>query len=71
MTDLFWLLIVAPLVGYGVLEWIRLLFSDDRTLVRKYLKEEPVTMIAAMTILGAGLTWVIVGFVEFLWGRGG
>ena len=61
-----WILIPAPFVGYLVVEWCRMAFSDDPRLVRRLVAEQPVTMIAGLTIVGAAATWVVGEAVRLL-----
>ena len=58
-VSILWILVPAPFVGYFVIDHFRKLFLDDPTLVRKVFKEQPVTMIAAATALGAVVVWSV------------
>jgi hypothetical protein len=51
------ILIPAPFVGYLVVDSFRSIFSEDPTLVRGLIREQPVTMLAAMTALGSVIVW--------------
>ena len=52
-----WILVPAPFAGYLVIDHFCRLFSDDRTLVRRLFRSQPVTMIAAAMALGAVVVW--------------
>ncbi len=52
------MLIPGPFVGYLVIDSVRKIFSDDNGLVLRIFKEQPVTMLAASTALGAVTVWV-------------
>ena len=58
-VSILWILVPAPFVGYFVIDHFRKLFSDDPTLVRRVFTEQPVTMIAAATALGAVVVWSV------------
>ena len=57
--SILWLLIPAPFVGYLAAQWVRLAFSDDPKLVRRLVEAQPVTMLAGLTIVGAGVMWAL------------
>jgi len=59
-----WILPVAPLVGYLVVDWGRRAFSDDPRLIRKLVTEQPVTMGTGLVIIGAAVTWALVQLVS-------
>lgn len=61
-----WILLPAPLVGYLVAEWCRRAFSDDPRVLRRLVAEQPVTMLAALTIVGAAATWVVLEAIRRL-----
>ena len=56
------LLIVLPgfVVGLLVMDSVRKIFSDDSTLLRRLLSDQPVTMIATATALGSVLVWSVL-----------
>lgn len=56
--SILWLLLPAPFVGYLVADWGRRAFSDDPRLIRRLVVDQPVTMLAGLTILGMGALWV-------------
>ena len=58
--QILWILVPAPFVGYLVAEWCRRALSDDPRLIRRLVSEQPATMIAGLTIIGAGFSWVIL-----------
>ena len=64
--SILWILIPAPLVGYLVAEWCRTAFSDDPRLVRRLMADQPVTMLAAVTIVGAAVLWVVLEAIRRL-----
>ena len=51
------IMVPAPFVGYLVVDSFRSIFSEDRTLVRGLIREQPVTMLAATTALGSVIVW--------------
>jgi len=53
------LLIPGFFVGWFVVDWMRQPFSQDDKLLRRWFDEQPVTVIAACTILGT----VVIGAV--------
>ena len=54
-----WILIPSPIVGYFVIDSVRKIFSDDDRLLWKVFKDQPVTMLAAATALGAVVVWSV------------
>jgi hypothetical protein len=56
------LLIVIPgfFVGLFVMDSVRKIFSDDATLLRRLLENQPVTMVATATALGSVLVWAVL-----------
>ena len=54
-----WILVPAPFVGYLVAQWCRTAFSDDPGLIRRLVEEQPVTMLAGLTIVGALVSWAL------------
>ena len=62
--EILWLLVPAPFVGYLVAQWGRMAFSDDPKLIRRLVEAQPVTMIAALTIVGAAALWVTAVVVQ-------
>ena len=59
MRILLLLLVPGFFVGWFVIDWMRQPFSDDSELLRRWFHEQPVTVIAACTMVGA----VVVGGV--------
>lgn len=56
------LLLMIPgfFVGWFVIDWMRQPFSDDPKLLRRWLREQPVTVIAACTIVGSAVLWGVL-----------
>lgn len=54
-----WILIPSPFVGYLIIDHFRKMFSEDDKLIRTIFADQPVTMIAAATALGAVTVWAI------------
>lgn len=59
MFGILWILIPAPFVGYLIVDSVRKVFSDDKALLKKLLADQPVTMFAGMTALGAVAVWSV------------
>jgi len=57
--NVLWILIPSPIVGYFVIDSVRKIFSDDNKLLWKVFKDQPVTMLAAATALGAVVVWSV------------
>ena len=64
------ILIPAPIVGYLLIDHVRKLFSEDDTAVRRLFAEQPVTMIAAATALGAIAVWGGTELARRIWTSG-
>lgn len=49
------LLLIVPgfFVGLFVVDWLRRPFSEDDELVKRWLKEQPVTVVAVCTAIGS------------------
>ena len=54
------LLVVGFFVGWLVLDWMRQAFSDRKGLLREWFEEQPVTVIAACTIVGSLVVWGVL-----------
>jgi hypothetical protein len=59
MTNVLWILIPSPFVGYLVVDSVRRIFSDDDRLIRKLFAAQPVTALAALTALGSVVVWAV------------
>jgi hypothetical protein len=57
--EIIWILLPAPFVGYLIADSVRKIFSDDERLLRKVLSDQPVTMIAGLTVVGSVVVWVV------------
>ena len=55
--EVFWMMVPGFVVGVLVFDSVRKIFTDDATVTRRILKEQPVTMIAAATIVGTVLVY--------------
>ncbi len=55
-----WVMLPGVLVGFLVFESVRKIFSDDDKLVRRLFADQPVSMLAAMTIVGSTLVWAVL-----------
>mgnify|MGYP001146794151 CR=1 FL=1 len=51
------LLVVGFAVGWLVLDWMRRPFSDRAGLLREWFEDQPVTVVAACTIVGSIVVW--------------
>lgn len=47
-------------VGWFVVDWLRQPFSEDDELLKRWLKEQPVTVVAACTSLGSIVIWAVL-----------
>lgn len=56
------LLILVPgfFVGWFVIDWLRQPFSDDDQMLRRWMAEQPVTVIAACISLGSIVVWALL-----------
>lgn len=56
------LLLLVPgfFVGWFVIDWMRQPFSQDDRLLRGWFEEQPVTVIAACTIVGSVVVWGVL-----------
>ena len=54
------LLVVGFLVGWLVLDWMRQPFSDRKGLMKEWFDEQPVTVVAACTIVGCIVAWGVL-----------
>lgn len=54
------LLVVGFFVGWLVLDWMRQPFSDRKGLMKEWFEEQPVTVIAACTIVGSIVVWGVL-----------
>jgi lysylphosphatidylglycerol synthetase-like protein (DUF2156 family) len=55
-----WILLLAPPLGVLAIWWLLKPFSDDPHFVRELFRDLPVTMIAASSMVGAILLWIIL-----------
>jgi hypothetical protein len=55
-----WLIVPGFFVGWFVVDWMRRPFSDDDKMLRKWLSEQPVTVVAACTIVGSIVMWGVL-----------
>jgi hypothetical protein len=55
-----WLIIPGFVVGWLVIDRMRRPFSDDDKLLRRWLAEQPVTAVAACTIVGSIVVWALL-----------
>lgn len=62
------LLLIVPgfFVGWFVLDWMRRPFSQDDKLLKRWFGESPVTVVAACTIVGTMVLWVVLRAVGIL-----
>lgn len=61
--SILWILIPGPFVGYLIADSVRKVFSEDDQLLRKLIADQPVTMLASLTILGAIVVWSVFEIV--------
>ncbi len=54
------LLVLGFFVGWFVIDWMRQPFSQDDRLLRDWFAEQPVTVIAACTIVGSVVVWGVL-----------
>jgi hypothetical protein len=58
-VNVLWILIPSPFVGYLMIDSVRKIFSEDERLLRKLFSDQPVTMFAVATALGAVPVWAV------------
>ena len=54
------LIIPAFFVGWFLLDWVRRPFNDNPRFMKDVFDASPVTVIAACTIIGSGIIWVVL-----------
>lgn len=54
------LLLVGFALGWVVLDWMRQPFSAEPGLMKRWFEEQPVTVIAACTIVGSVVAWGVL-----------
>ena len=57
VVQILWIVVPGFVVGVLVMDSVRKIFSEDRTLIRRLFSDQPVTMIATATTLGSILVW--------------
>jgi hypothetical protein len=55
-----WVMLPGVLVGFFVFDSFRKIFSDDDKLIRRLFADQPVSMVAAATIVGSTLVWAVL-----------
>ena len=60
-----WVVLPGFFVGVLVADSVRSIFSDDKRLVWRLLKEQPVTMGVTATTLGSVLVWAALAALGF------
>lgn len=60
-----WVVLPGFVVGVLVADSVRSIFSDDKRLVWRLLKEQPVTMGVTATTLGSVLVWAALAALGF------
>ncbi len=55
-----WLIVPGLFVGWLVIDWFRRPFSDDPRLLKRWFREQPVTVIAACVIVGSVVLWGVL-----------
>jgi len=58
-VDILWILLPSPIVGYFVADSFRKIFSEDDRLLRKLCAAQPVSAIAALTVIGSVIVWAV------------
>ena len=58
--SILWILIPGLIVGVLLMDSVRRIFSDDDHFVRGLFESQPVTMIAAATIVGSVIVWAVL-----------
>jgi len=53
-----WIILPGFVVGVLLLESVRRIFTEDRTVVRELFRAQPVTLTAAATAVGSVLVWL-------------
>ncbi|MDX1494010.1 MAG: hypothetical protein R3253_08135 [Longimicrobiales bacterium] len=61
--EILWVLLPGPFVGYLIIDSVRKIFSDDKELLIRVFKAQPITMFAAATALGSVAVWGIAEVV--------
>lgn len=57
------LLVLGFPVGWLVVDWMRQPFTDRKGLMKEWFGEQPVTVIAACTIVGSVVVWGVLSLV--------
>jgi hypothetical protein len=66
VVRILWIVVPGFVVGVLVMDSVRKIFSEDKTLVRRLFAEQPVTMIATATTLGSVLVWAALRILGLL-----
>ncbi len=54
-----WILLPSPFVGYLVADSVRRIFSDDKRLLWRLCRAQPVTALAGLMIVGSVVVWAV------------
>ena len=60
-----WVVLPGFVIGVLVADSVRRIFSDDKRLVWRLLKDQPVTMGVTATTIGSILVWAVLTAIGF------
>jgi len=63
--EILWIVLPGFVVGVLVADSVRRIFSDDKKLIWRLLREQPVTMGVTATIIGSIIVWAVVAALGF------
>ena len=63
--EILWIVLPGFVVGVLVADSVRRIFSDDKKLIWRLLREQPVTMGVTATIIGSMIVWAVVAALGF------
>ena len=64
VMEVLWMMVPGLLVGVMLFDSVRKIFTDDATVTRRLLAEQPVTMTAAATIVGTILVYGALNLLQ-------
>ena len=63
--EILWIVLPGFVVGVLVADSVRRIFSDDKRLIWRLLRDQPVTMGVSATTIGSVLVWAVLAALGF------
>ncbi len=63
--EILWIVLPGFVVGVLVADSVRRIFSDDKRLIWRLLRDHPVTMGVSATTIGSVLVWAVLAALGF------